>query len=139
VTLPGHEPYLMRVALSAPTPPLSAPTPPLSGLRAQIDASLAGLGADLISDVQLVVTELVTNAYVHGKPPVRFELCDPSGHGVLRVEVTDAGPDMPEVRHPDVTESHGRGLLLVRAYTTRWGVTTFTGGKTVWAEFPLPR
>ncbi len=132
MTLPGHEPYLMRVALSAPAPPLSA-------LRAQIDASLAGQGADLISDVQLVVTELVTNAYVHGKPPVRFDLCDPSGHGVLRVEVTDAGPDKPEVRHPDVTESNGRGLLLVQAYTTRWGVIPFAGGKTVWAEFAAPR
>ena len=132
MTLPGHEPYLMRVALSASEPPLSA-------LRAQIESSLADLGAELISDVQLVATELVTNAYLHGEPPVRFELHNPPDGGVVRVEVTDAGPEMPQVRHPDVTETHGRGLLLVEAYSTRWGVITSAEGKTVWVEFPAHR
>lgn len=130
MTLPGHEQYLMRVALPAPAPTLST-------LRAQIAAALAGLDGELVSDALLVVTELITNAYLHGRPPVRFELSHPSGNGTLRVEVTDAGPDLPEVRHPDVSQAHGRGMLLVEACATRWGVTTSADGKTVWAEFAV--
>lgn len=127
MTQPDHGQYLVRLDLT-PEPP------PLGQLRARIDASLPGLGAELVADLQLVATELVTNAYLHGRPPVRFGLFHPSSDGVLRVEVTDCGPAMPHLRHPNPTTPHGRGLLLVEAYSVRWGVVTGPDGKTVWAE-----
>jgi hypothetical protein len=43
--------------------------------------------------------------------------------------------------HPDVGAEHGRGLLLVEAMSTAWGVVKADVGKTVWAEFsvsPVP-
>lgn len=121
----------MRVALSAARPSLSV-------LRARIDAALLGLGAELVSDVQLVATELITNAYRHGRPPVLFQLRYPFSDGVVRVEVSDSSAGLPEVRRLDLTLPHGRGLLLVEGCSSRWGVTQSLGGKTVWAEF-VPR
>ncbi|HKN96474.1 MAG TPA: ATP-binding protein [Pseudonocardiaceae bacterium] len=116
---------------------LMAPEPPrLSLLRARIDASLPGWDSEVVADLQLVATELVTNAYLHGQPPVRFRLFHPPTNGVLRVEVTDCGPAMPELRHPDPRTPNGRGLLLVQACSVRWGVVIGAPdeGKTVWAE-----
>lgn len=125
---PDHRPYLVRMDLTPGTPPLGL-------LRARIDTLLPERGADLVSDLQLVATELVTNAYVHGRPPVRFALTRPGSNGLLRIEVSDCGPALPQVRHPDLHTPHGRGLLLVAACSVRWGVITDAGpGKTVWAE-----
>jgi histidine kinase-like protein len=131
VTHPDSGPYLVRLDL-VPEPP------PLGLLRARIGASLPEWGDDVVADLQLVATELVTNAYLHGRPPVRFALLHPSENGVVRVEVTDCGPAMPRLRHPDVHTQHGRGLLLVEAYSVRWGVRTGQDGKTVWAELAVP-
>ncbi|KUF19653.1 ATP-binding protein [Streptomyces silvensis] len=86
-----------------------------------------------------VVAELAANAVLHGRVPGRdFRLAlrlDPAG--VLRVEVTDArGDRIPRVDGPGAgwAES-GRGMLLVAAYSERWGVVPAPAGcKTVWAE-----
>lgn len=128
---PDHGQYLVRLDLT-PEPP------PLGLLRARIDALLPEWGTDVVADLQLVVTELVTNAYLHGQPPVRFCLLHPSDDGVVRVEVTDRGPGLPRVRRPESTTQHGRGLLLVEACSVRWGVDTGPDGKTVWAELAAP-
>jgi anti-sigma regulatory factor (Ser/Thr protein kinase) len=127
VTEPDHGRYLVLMDLAAEPPQLGL-------VRDRIDASLPHCGDDVVADLQLVATELVTNAYLHGLPPVRFGLCQPSADDVLRVEVTDCGPAMPRVRHPDPLTQHGRGLLLVDACSVRWGVETGRDGKTVWAE-----
>lgn len=122
-----HRPYLVRMDLATGTPPLGL-------LRNEIDSLLPERGADFVSDLQLVATELVTNAYVHGQPPVHFTLSSPGANGRLRIEVSDCGPAMPQVRHPDLHTPNGRGLLLVAAYSVRWGVRADQPGKTVWAE-----
>ena len=54
------------------------------------------------------------------------------------MEVTDAGPGRPRVMHPDDDVQHGRGMLLVAAMCTTWGVISAEVGKTIWAEFVLP-
>jgi hypothetical protein len=54
------------------------------------------------------------------------------------MEVTDAGPGRPRVVSPDGDVQHGRGLLLVAAMSTTWGVISADVGKTIWAEFVLP-
>ncbi|MFF4491844.1 ATP-binding protein [Streptomyces sp. NPDC001544] len=95
--------------------------------------------------VALVVAELAANAVLHGRVPGRdFELrlrCDRTA-GVVRVEVADTHPGRPQPPQPgqDPADAEGgRGLLLVDAVATRWGVDERRGpGKTVWAECALP-
>jgi GAF domain-containing protein/anti-sigma regulatory factor (Ser/Thr protein kinase) len=96
-------------------------------------AALAGEPAERVSDLMLVVTELLTNAVLHGAAPIslRIDRVD----GALRVEVKDAGRAVP-VRAGRVADAMtGRGLALVSTLTTSWGTTpTADGGKIVWAE-----
>ncbi len=88
--------------------------------------------AHLADDGRLVLTELVTNALMHAGSGCRVSA---SFHdGVLRLEVTDRGGGVPDVQAPGVLSEHGRGLVLVSALATAWGVDTSPGGKTVWAE-----
>ncbi|MFJ8538396.1 ATP-binding protein [Streptomyces sp. NPDC093591] len=94
--------------------------------------------AERSDDVLLCVSELATNALLHGVPPGRrFALrLALDTDGVLRVELHDSGPG--EIRVPDdpVPESeHGRGLLLVTALADKWGVGERNPGKVVWCEF----
>ncbi|MFE3602190.1 ATP-binding protein [Streptomyces sp. NPDC059142] len=90
-------------------------------------------------DVLLCVSELSTNALLHGVPPGRgfrlFLRCDGD---VLRVEVHDSGPGVPEVVDAGDGEG-GRGLLLVAAFADRWGVSDRSPGKVVWCEFAVRR
>lgn len=110
--------------------------PPLRLLRTRIAAALAHVTAEKLADIEVAATELVTNAYLHGRHPVEFHMAVP-GDGRVRIEVFDAGPALPVVRHPDARTLNGRGLLLVQAFSVRWGVESASDGKTVWAEFAL--
>jgi anti-sigma regulatory factor (Ser/Thr protein kinase) len=89
--------------------------------------------ADLTDDVELVVSELVTNAVLHGagRITLRLELLD----GVVSVGVKDGGPGGP--RLPGVArliEEGGRGMALVARLVRDWGVRSDdNGGKEVWA------
>ncbi|MFD5749487.1 ATP-binding protein [Streptomyces sp. NPDC127033] len=91
------------------------------------------------ADVLLCVSELSTNALLHGVPPGRgFRLFLRYDGDVLRVEVHDSGPGVPEVVGAGDGEG-GRGLLLVAAYADRWGVSERRPGKVVWCEFDVGR
>ncbi|MFJ5276141.1 ATP-binding protein [Streptomyces parvulus] len=88
-------------------------------------------------DVLLCVSELATNALVHGVPPgrgflLRLERC---GDGV-RVEVHDSGEGVPAIPRAEVREpgEGGRGLLLVSELADKWGVGERDPGKVVWFE-----
>ncbi|MHC0429726.1 ATP-binding protein [Streptomyces sp. O3] len=89
-------------------------------------------------EVALLVAELAANAVLHGRVPGRdFELRLVYGHeaGVVRVEVSDTHPALPEPVTAAADRDSGRGLHLVAAVAARWGVSERTGpGKTVWAE-----
>ncbi|MET9374268.1 ATP-binding protein [Streptomyces sp. NPDC002992] len=98
---------------------------------------LAEWGMDTrADDVLLCVSELATNALLHGVPPGRgyalhLALKDPGP--LLRIEVHDSGDGTPSVREP--SDESGRGLLLVEALADRWGVGERNPGKIVWCEF----
>ncbi|TDD17438.1 ATP-binding protein [Nonomuraea diastatica] len=81
-------------------------------------------------DVLLVVSELVTNALVHGDGPPSLRMrADASS---VRIEVSDAGAELPRPREPGPGD--GWGLHVVRLLSTGWGVAPAERGKTVWCE-----
>ncbi|MEU6141636.1 ATP-binding protein [Streptomyces sp. NPDC047081] len=85
-------------------------------------------------DLLLCVSELVTNALLHGVPPGRRLLFRLKYDGeVVRIEVHDSGTGVPRVA--DDADEGGRGLLLVSALADKWGVGRRDPGKVVWAEF----
>ncbi|SCF78266.1 Histidine kinase-like ATPase domain-containing protein [Streptomyces sp. DconLS] len=89
------------------------------------------------ADVLLCVSELATNAVVHGVPPGRgflLRLCHEAA--LVRVEVHDSGTGVPAVAHPTLDEG-GRGLLLVSALSDKWGVGQRSPGKIVWCDFAV--
>ncbi|MFA3872423.1 ATP-binding protein [Streptomyces sp. MMCC 100] len=95
----------------------------------------------LAGDAALVVSELVTNALLHGSLRGRLIRVHVTlGHRTLRVEVCDPrGERLPRPRPvADADEQFGRGLLLVGALATRWGWEPRSVGKTVFAEWDLP-
>ncbi|UUU25126.1 ATP-binding protein [Streptomyces sp. DSM 40750] len=94
-------------------------------------------------DVLLCVSELATNALLHGVPPgrgFRLHLALDSA-GVLRIEVHDSGPGEIHAPEPSPEPSPeaegGRGLLLVAALADKWGVGERDPGKIVWCEFEV--
>jgi anti-sigma regulatory factor (Ser/Thr protein kinase) len=91
-------------------------------------------------DIVLCVSELATNALVHGVPPGRgflLRLLPLPYDGGVRVEVHDSGDGVPAIPQADVREpgEGGRGLLLVSELADKWGVGERNPGKTVWCEF----
>jgi hypothetical protein len=84
-------------------------------------------------DVELLLTELITNVILHARTPFEVHLT-PVGAGV-RVEVIDGNPTMPVAGSLGTGALSGRGLALVQSMSTRWGAHHNTGGgKTVWFE-----
>ena len=95
-------------------------------------SALSGEWADIAPDVELVVSELVTNATLHGDPPIRVTLL---ASDRLRVEVHDQGREAPILLQRNTEAMTGRGLSMVSALSVAWGVEPApTGGKVVWAE-----
>ncbi|MFI6935403.1 SpoIIE family protein phosphatase [Streptomyces sp. NPDC050287] len=80
---------------------------------------------------ELVVSELVTNAIRHAKPPIELRLIHDTS---LICEVSDASNTAPHMRRARTYDEGGRGLLLVAQLTQRWGTRPTPTGKTIWAE-----
>jgi anti-sigma regulatory factor (Ser/Thr protein kinase) len=85
--------------------------------------------------VGLLVGEMAVNAILHAHTDYQVALSQPAP-GTVRVEVLDGNLDLP--RQKDGTGSdtltYGRGLTMIQALSSRWGVTPSRAGKTVWAE-----
>jgi len=96
--------------------------------------------------VELLVSELVTNALVHGHGDIVLDVTASSDG--IRVEVQDASASMPVTNAPvrldpgtSVSElgDRGRGLQLVSAMATQWGTQRQGTGKSVWFELMADR
>ncbi|MFD9870986.1 ATP-binding protein [Streptomyces niveus] len=88
-------------------------------------------------DIRLCVSELATNAVLHGTTRgrgflVRLDIDD----NCVRLEVHDSRRQQPVVREPAITDISGRGLTLVAALSDEWGVSDRTPlGKIIWSCF----
>ena len=86
---------------------------------------------ELAFDTELVVSELVTNAALYGEPPVVVRVLV---NRVVRVEVLDGSHTGPIVVPRGTTTMTGRGLAMVAAVASQWGVEHLDPvGKMVWA------
>jgi PAS domain S-box-containing protein len=90
--------------------------------------------SELSETVELLVSELFTNAVRHGAGDIGLRLIRA---GSLLCEVRDDGYDLPTLRRADVTAENGRGLQLVTALAERWGAQRTPTGKVVWFEQSL--
>lgn len=107
--------------------------------RHAVIAVLDGWGCEPAAreDLLLVVSELVTNAVVHGAEPIKVTVVRVSER--VRVEVTDgASSSSPQTNPRPATDAEtGRGLAVVTRLALAWGWRATPGnGKTVWAELP---
>jgi anti-sigma regulatory factor (Ser/Thr protein kinase) len=86
-------------------------------------------------EARLIVSELVTNAIVHGRGEIRFELV--LRDAFLHMRVGDHSIDPPRIGDPGRPDGDvrpgGRGLHLVDLYSASWGYRPDRHGKVVWA------
>lgn len=102
--------------------------------RSAVQRVLRGLcRRDVIQDVVLVVSELVSNAVRHGPGGVRISLDVVATSDTLHVSVTDLGGGFD----PEDQVGLGFGLSIVDTLAREWGVVTTDGYCRVWCELAL--
>lgn len=90
--------------------------------RAFVRKELGELHSVEVRDrVELLASELVTNAVVHAGSLVTMDVvCEASG--AVLVEVADGSPVHPVLRETALLDENGRGLELVDKLSVEWGV-----------------
>ncbi|MER7578139.1 ATP-binding protein [Streptomyces sp. NPDC126514] len=97
---------------------------------------------DTLSSAELVVSELVTNAIEHARPPVVLYVEAASsvacGACSVHIEVTDGGPAAQDGEWTSscTDDEHGRGSGIVDVLTSNHGTHPFGHGVTHWADMP---
>ena len=86
---------------------------------------------DRLDDIELLASEAVTNAVLHGTAPVDVAVI--AGPDRIRVEVRDQGPASPASDRRD----HGRGLTIIEAVASRWSLQPDVYGTCLWFEVDL--
>jgi anti-sigma regulatory factor (Ser/Thr protein kinase) len=92
---------------------------------------------DIVDSAELGVSELVTNALLHGGPPISVRVRGTRMHP--RVEVRDGSPHPPAVNlgmaeEDQLLNTIGRGLGLMALNSSTWGAELTQEGKSVWFE-----
>jgi len=106
--------------------------------RQRIAAALTDeVDTEMVFDVTAVAAELIGNAVRHAAPlpgdVVRVDWC--VRDGAVEIRVTDGGSELaPQVREVDPESVNGRGLTIVAALASNWGVEHDGSGQCVWAE-----
>jgi len=112
------------------------------GARARLSAQLTrAVPAEMLADVVSIAAELVSNAIRHATPlpggviRLVWRLRHTAGKHIVEVRVTDGGGvTRPHVHLAGLDATEGRGLAIVEALSTAWGVEQGQSEQTVWAE-----
>jgi serine/threonine-protein kinase RsbW len=117
---------------------LSYKPAPTAATQARTDVTerlAALLGASVLEDVRLLVTELITNALRHGRLTAgdRVSVKASVDEDVVRIEVRDPGNDGDVALREPGARGGGYGLYLVEQLARRWGVDR-RHGTVVWCE-----
>jgi len=126
----------MRVLLhrnwSDPSTDLMAST--RARVRSEVVALDHGTDKQRLDDIELVLSELLTNAVVYAAAPLELRVI--ADENTIRIDVTDASPDLlPPAPPKAALEETGRGLMLADRLSDRWGWQVGQETKTVWVEF----
>ena len=98
---------------------------------------------DLIEMANLLISELVTNAYnamsgLASATVIEFSLRLFADR--LLIEVVDSSPDHPVLNPPDdPSAENGRGLRIVEDLSSEWGYFRHQGKKVIWIPADHPR
>ncbi len=97
-----------------------------------------GVGGMVNQVLELLSSELLSNAVLHGAGGQAIGLEVRHTMATVRVAVSDGGEHTPVVLDADVAAVSGRGMAIVEAMSSRWGIEQRAeGGKTVWFELDL--
>jgi serine phosphatase RsbU (regulator of sigma subunit)/PAS domain-containing protein len=108
----------------------------VAGMRVAVSQKLEEWGlSELGFGMELVLSELITNAIRYGSEPIHVRLIRDR---TLTCEVSDGSSTSPHLRYAATTDEGGRGLFLVSQMTERWGTRYTPQGKVIWAEQSLP-
>lgn len=114
-------------------------TTELSPARQFVRATLGGWGlTDQAAHLELAVSELVTNALLHGEGEIDVTVELHGDRVRLAVEDEGFGPEPIRFREPTSTGSGGWGLRLVDGISNSWGAHRVPGRTLVWMERQLP-
>lgn len=124
--------------LNRPAEPLAPGPRGAAEARRWVAAACVEMGRDdLRENAELAMSEVVTNAILHGKGPITVRLRGTRDHP--RVEVRDASPEPPALTSDDpVPEfiddlpTFGRGLSIVAWFSEAWGAERDDDGKLIW-------
>jgi hypothetical protein len=120
----------------------------LAVIREQVRSSLDWCSADVVGDVELVATELISNAIDHARLPHQVTIASyvprdadaalMIGRGEVVIEVLDGSRDLaPLINQSTAGAYRGRGMRLVQTLSRTWGVLRGERTKTVWAAMTL--
>lgn len=105
--------------------------------RDTVRAALEGWNRqDVHGDLELITSELVTNAIRHANT-ITLVIYLPDDKTAM-VEVWDDNPEGPSAPIIDLQAEGGRGLLLVGALSASWGWRSTADGKVTWARTATP-
>jgi serine/threonine-protein kinase RsbW len=102
----------------------------------------AGIYDSTVTDVALVISELLSNALQHAepRPDSGIRVAWHFDTDSVRVSVSDGGgPTRPQLGEPTQYTTGGRGLRIVDRLCRSWGTGSDHDGTTVWAEIQLPQ
>ncbi|MCX4588326.1 SpoIIE family protein phosphatase [Streptomyces sp. NBC_01549] len=109
----------------------------VAGMRDTVSRKLDEWGlSELGFSMELILSELVTNAIRYGSEPIHVRLIRDR---TLICEVSDSSSTSPHLRYAATMDEGGRGLFLVSQMAERWGTRYTPQGKVIWAEQALPR
>jgi len=117
----------------------------LALIREEIRSSLRWCSPEVVGDVELVATELISNAIDHAGLPHQVTIAsyvpttgEFAGRGEVLIEVLDGSRDVtPLINQSTAGNYRGRGMRLVQTLSRSWGVLRGERTKTVWAAMAL--